>query len=129
MGRMRRNGRAGGLAALALSFGLGFGTTGCGPKLNPGGSGDSLLSPGCTPASVTYATGASAIVNKSCARSGCHVQGATSPNLAGADAAKAGFINGGLSMTQVGTMPYMEGKLAGADLCVLENWAEGGYLP
>lgn len=96
----------------------------------PTGSAKSIaLANGCTQAKVTYASGASAVINAKC--TSCH-SGSQAPNLSGYANAKAGFgDDGGGTNSVQGTGPRKPmpfgAALPATQKCVIFNWADNNY--
>ena len=100
------------------------------PNASTGTSKGFAATNGCTPAKVTYATGASSIINSKC--TSCH-SGSQAPNLSGYANAKTGFSDdgGGGTNSVQGTgprkpMPFGS-ALPATQKCVLFNWADNNY--
>ena len=137
---MRRRG-----ATRLLAAGFALLAYGCGPKINPGGTGavdngndagattatnanqaaNLLAAAGCTSASVGYAAKASAVIKSNC--NACH--GAQQPLLTSYALARTGFVSGGgleAISSSPPTMPVGT-TMSAADKCTLLNWAAGNY--
>jgi len=77
-----------------------------------------------TPAVPAYNDQIKGLLTKSCALSGCHVAGATAPDLSNYAAAKAAASDS-LAQIQGGVMPT-SGALADADQALFKAWVDGG---
>lgn len=78
-----------------------------------------------TPTTPSYAGTAKAFLDKNCAKSGCHVAGATSPDLSTFASAKAGGPRSQIRI-DANTMPP-GGGLTAADKSLFKSWVDAGY--
>lgn len=96
-------------------------------------SDDEPDTPTPTPTKVTYTANAAAILNASCATSGCHTSGAPVGSLQGYADAKnfAGFgrMMGAVNhQTGFSPMPKNGTKLSDEKIATLQSWIDDGLL-
>jgi hypothetical protein len=78
-----------------------------------------------TGTSATYSGSISALLNKDCATSGCHVPGAQAPDLSTYAAAQSAGPTSEAAITG-GTMPPA-GALSGSDQALFKAWVDDNY--